>query len=93
MGDYARADDRAHALYHLAKPACDPSVDGGLCVGHSRTQAARGRPDVGGGFGTKIFHYPEEAFCTFAAKACNRPVKWTSAGPRRSCRTPMAATT
>ena len=35
-------------------------------------------PDVGGGFGTKIFHYQEEAFCTFAAKACNRPVKWTS---------------
>ena len=26
-------------------------------------------PDVGGGFGTKIFHYAEEAFCTFAAKA------------------------
>ena len=35
-------------------------------------------PDVGGGFGTKIFHYAEEAFVTFAAKACNRPVKWTS---------------
>jgi carbon-monoxide dehydrogenase large subunit len=35
-------------------------------------------PDVGGGFGTKIFHYAEEAFCTFAAKAINRPVKWTS---------------
>ena len=35
-------------------------------------------PDVGGGFGTKIFHYAEEAFCTFAAKACGRPVKWTS---------------
>ncbi|PCJ04965.1 MAG: carbon monoxide dehydrogenase [Rhodobacteraceae bacterium] len=35
-------------------------------------------PDVGGGFGTKIFHYAEEAFCTFAAKAINRAVKWTS---------------
>lgn len=35
-------------------------------------------PDVGGGFGTKIFHYAEEAFCTFAAKALRRPVKWTS---------------
>ncbi|SLN68576.1 xanthine dehydrogenase family protein molybdopterin-binding subunit [Ruegeria meonggei] len=35
-------------------------------------------PDVGGGFGTKIFHYAEEAFCTFAAKACNRPVKWSA---------------
>ncbi len=35
-------------------------------------------PDVGGGFGSKIFHYAEEAFCTFAAKALERPVKWTS---------------
>ena len=35
-------------------------------------------PDVGGGFGTKIFHYAEEAFCTFAAKACGRPVKWSA---------------
>lgn len=35
-------------------------------------------PDVGGGFGTKIFHYAEEAFCTFAAKACNRAVKWSA---------------
>ncbi len=34
-------------------------------------------PDVGGGFGSKIFHYAEEAFCTFAAKAVGRPVKWT----------------
>ena len=35
-------------------------------------------PDVGGGFGTKIFHYAEEAFCTFAAKELMRPVKWTA---------------
>ena len=35
-------------------------------------------PDVGGGFGSKIFHYAEEAFCTFAAKQLRRPVKWTS---------------
>ncbi|MGR3571968.1 xanthine dehydrogenase family protein molybdopterin-binding subunit [Brevirhabdus sp.] len=35
-------------------------------------------PDGGGGFGTKILHYAEEAFCTFAAKQLKRPVKWTS---------------
>jgi carbon-monoxide dehydrogenase large subunit len=34
--------------------------------------------DVGGGFGTKIFHYAEEAVVTWAAKKVNRPVKWTS---------------
>ena len=35
-------------------------------------------PDVGGGFGSKIYHYAEEAFCTVAAKQIRRPVKWTS---------------
>ncbi|RMH38856.1 MAG: xanthine dehydrogenase family protein molybdopterin-binding subunit, partial [Alphaproteobacteria bacterium] len=35
-------------------------------------------PDVGGGFGSKIFHYAEEAFVTFAARALRRPVKWTA---------------
>jgi len=35
-------------------------------------------PDVGGGFGTKIYHYAEEALVTMAAKILQRPVKWTS---------------
>ena len=35
-------------------------------------------PAVGGGFGTKIYHYAEEALVTFAAKMLGRPVKWTS---------------
>jgi aerobic carbon-monoxide dehydrogenase large subunit len=35
-------------------------------------------PDVGGAFGSKIFHYGEEAFVTRAAQLLGRPVKWTS---------------
>ncbi len=34
-------------------------------------------PDVGGGFGSKIYHYTEEALVTLAAKKIGRPVKWT----------------
>lgn len=34
--------------------------------------------DVGGGFGMKIFIYPEYVVCLFAARKLNRPVKWTS---------------
>jgi aerobic carbon-monoxide dehydrogenase large subunit len=34
-------------------------------------------PEVGGGFGSKIPHYPEDSMVVFAAKALNRPVKWT----------------
>ncbi|MEL6258051.1 MAG: molybdopterin cofactor-binding domain-containing protein, partial [Pseudomonadota bacterium] len=35
-------------------------------------------PDVGGGFGSKIFVYPEECVCLWASKKCGRPVKWVS---------------
>ena len=35
-------------------------------------------PDVGGGFGSKIYIYPEEAVCTWAAKKLRKPVKWTA---------------
>jgi carbon-monoxide dehydrogenase large subunit len=35
-------------------------------------------PDVGGGFGSKIFHYAEEAIITWASRRVNRPVKWTA---------------
>jgi carbon-monoxide dehydrogenase large subunit len=35
-------------------------------------------PDVGGGFGSKIFIYNEETVCAWAAKKIDRPVKWTA---------------
>ena len=35
-------------------------------------------PDVGGGFGSKIFIYNEETVCAWAAKKIKRPVKWTA---------------
>jgi len=35
-------------------------------------------PDVGGGFGSKIFCYAEETVCTWAAKKVRAPVKWTA---------------
>ena len=35
-------------------------------------------PDVGGGFGSKIFIYPEEVVALWASKQVGRPVKWAS---------------
>jgi len=35
-------------------------------------------PDVGGGFGSKIFHYPEEVICAWSSRKLGRPVKWTA---------------
>jgi len=34
-------------------------------------------PDVGGGFGSKIFIYPEEMVALWASRKVGRPVKWT----------------
>lgn len=35
-------------------------------------------PDVGGGFGSKIYIYPEEIACLWASMKTGRSVKWTS---------------
>lgn len=35
-------------------------------------------PDVGGGFGSKIFIYPEEVVACWVSKAIGKPVKWTA---------------
>ena len=35
-------------------------------------------PDVGGGFGLKTYHYPEEASLPWAARLVGRPVRWTA---------------
>jgi carbon-monoxide dehydrogenase large subunit len=35
-------------------------------------------PDVGGGFGMKLFLYAEHVLVCYAARKLNRPVKWTS---------------
>ena len=35
-------------------------------------------PDVGGGFGSKIYHYAEEAIVTWASAKVKRPIKWTA---------------
>ena len=43
-------------------------------------------PDVGGGFGSKIYHYAEEAIVTWAAGKLGRPVKWTADRSEASCR-------
>lgn len=35
-------------------------------------------PDVGGGFGQKTYHYPEEPCVLWASKLIGKPVRWTS---------------
>jgi carbon-monoxide dehydrogenase large subunit len=78
VGDYDRSDDESTLYTTSQNPHVIRLLMGAFVLGIPEHKLRVVAPDVGGGFGTKIFHYQEEAFCTFAAKACGRPVKWTS---------------
>jgi aerobic carbon-monoxide dehydrogenase large subunit len=42
-------------------------------------------PDVGGGFGMKLYHYPEQPAVLWASKLVGRPVRWTSSRSEALC--------
>ena len=48
-----------------------------LVTGHPEHQIRVISPDVGGGFGCKLYLYAEEVIAFAIAKAMGRPVKWT----------------
>ncbi|MEM1267361.1 MAG: xanthine dehydrogenase family protein molybdopterin-binding subunit [Pseudomonadota bacterium] len=78
LGDYNAATDE-HTLYTTSQnPHVIRLLMGAFVLGIPEHKLRVVAPDVGGGFGSKIFHYAEEALCTFAAKAVGRPVKWTA---------------
>ncbi|MDE2791336.1 MAG: xanthine dehydrogenase family protein molybdopterin-binding subunit [Paracoccaceae bacterium] len=78
IGDYNVATDE-HTLYTTSQnPHVIRLLMGAFVLGIPEHKLRVVAPDVGGGFGSKIYHYAEEAFCTFAAKAINRAVKWTA---------------
>jgi len=45
-------------------------------IDHPEHKLSIRAPDVGGGFGSKIHHYADEALTAWAAKQLERPVKW-----------------
>jgi carbon-monoxide dehydrogenase large subunit len=77
IGDYD-AGDETFTLYttsqnpHVARLVISAFV--GVAPEHKLHVIA---PDVGGGFGSKIFIYAEECVCLMASKRVGRPVKWT----------------
>ncbi|WP_300437946.1 xanthine dehydrogenase family protein molybdopterin-binding subunit [uncultured Mameliella sp.] len=78
VGDYSRANDESTLYTTSQNPHVIRLLMGAFVLGIPEHKLRVVAPDVGGGFGTKIFHYAEEAFCTFAARQINRPVKWTA---------------
>ena len=78
VAEYARANDESTLYTTSQNPHVIRLLMGAFVLGIPEHKLRVVAPDVGGGFGTKIFHYAEEAFVTFAARQINRPVKWTS---------------
>ena len=78
IGDYDAAGGDSTLYTTSQNPHVIRLLMGAFVLGIPEHKLRVVAPDVGGGFGSKIFHYAEEAFCTFAAKAIERPVKWTS---------------
>jgi len=77
VGDFNRSTGESTLYTTSQNPHVIRLLMGAFVLGIPEHKLRVVAPDVGGGFGSKIFHYAEEAFCTFAAKALNRPVKWT----------------
>ncbi|MBI5653831.1 MAG: xanthine dehydrogenase family protein molybdopterin-binding subunit [Chloroflexi bacterium] len=48
-----------------------------LVLGQPEHKLRIASPDVGGGFGSKIYLYADEVIACFASKQLGRPVKWT----------------
>jgi len=78
IGDYDSGND-AYTLYTTSQNPHVIRLLMGAYVLHIPEHKLRVvAPDVGGAFGSKIFHYAEEAIVTWASQRVKRPVKWTS---------------
>jgi carbon-monoxide dehydrogenase large subunit len=78
IGDYDSGKDE-YTLYTTSQnPHVIRLLMGAFVLGLPEHKLRVISPDVGGGFGSKIFHYAEEAIVTWASRKLNRPVKWTA---------------
>ena len=78
LGEYERATGR-YTLYTTSQnPHVIRLLMGAFVLKIPEHRLRVVSPDVGGGFGSKIFHYAEEVIVTWAARKIGRPVKWTA---------------
>ena len=75
---YARADD-SYTLYVTSQnPHVERLLMTAFVLGLPEHKVRVVAPDVGGGFGSKIFLYAEETALVWASKRIGRPIKWTA---------------
>ena len=78
IGAYARASDEYTLYVSNQNPHVERLLLTAFVMGLPEHKVRVIAPDVGGGFGSKIYLYAEDVCVTWAAKKINRPVKWTA---------------
>ncbi|TLY73155.1 MAG: xanthine dehydrogenase family protein molybdopterin-binding subunit, partial [Gammaproteobacteria bacterium] len=75
---YSRADD-SYTLYVTSQnPHVERLLMTAFVLGLPEHKVRVVAPDVGGGFGSKIYLYAEETALVWASKRVGRPIKWTA---------------
>jgi len=78
VASYSAADD-AYTLYVTSQnPHVERLLMTAFVLGLPEHKVRVIAPDVGGGFGSKIYLYPEETAMVWAAKRVGRPIKWAA---------------
>src|SRR5438477_2547427 len=78
VASYSRADDSYLLYVANQNPHVERLLMTAFVLGLPEHKVRVVAPDVGGGFGSKIYLYAEDVVCTWASKQINRPVKWTA---------------
>jgi carbon-monoxide dehydrogenase large subunit len=76
VASYTRSDD-SYTLYTTTQnPHVERLLMAAFVLGLPEHKLRVIAPDVGGGFGSKIYLYSEETAMVWASKRVNRPIKW-----------------
>jgi len=78
LASYNRADDSYILYVANQNPHVERLLMTAFVLGLPEHKVRVIAPDVGGGFGSKIFLYAEETVITWASRQVNRPIKWTA---------------
>ncbi len=75
---YSRADDSYTLYVANQNPHVERLLMCAFVLGLPEHKVRVVAPDVGGGFGSKIYLYAEDVVLTWASRQVNRPIKWTA---------------
>jgi len=78
IGSYNRASDEYTLYVSNQNPHVERLLMTAFVMGLPEHKVRVIAPDVGGGFGSKIYLYAEDVCLTWAAKKLNRNIKWVA---------------